>query len=433
MRPRPAIILFLVAAAAGLLFAAVSTYDFIQHLDRQLHGIHCSFIPGLGALDASGSSGCSAALMSPYSSVLRSVIWGGIPVSLAGMAVFAFLFYRGAAILVTREQSSSTTALLLVLIAGIPVLTSLVMGTIAIVELGELCKMCVGIYISSFVALGAAIWAWRSAGRPSSALDDDLDEDPEEDPEEDDLAGAVASPAIPFIVAGAEAAAFVIVPLAVYALMVPDYSAFVGSCGELIRVDDPYDVLVPLDGNAGTPVIEVLDPLCPACRGFERRFSASGLSETVHRKALLFPLDDTCNWMVSSAMHPGACDVSAAVLCAEGRAPEVLEWAFEHQDELRAAAATDPEGPKMMVSVAFPEFSECLGSAKARSELNRSMRWAVSNQLPVMMPQVFVDGVKLCDEDTDLGLDYALGRMLDGAYIAEVSGSGEAGRVEVGR
>jgi len=429
LRPRPAIILFLVASAAGLLFAAVSTYDFIQHLDRQLHGIHCSFIPGLGALDASGSSGCSAALMSPYSSVLRSVIWGGIPVSLAGMAVFAFLFYRGAAIIVTREQGSKTTTLLLVLIAAIPVLTSVVMGVIAIVELGELCKMCVGIYISSFVALGAAVWAWMSAGRPSSALDDDL----ADDPEDDDLADAVASPAIPFLVAGAEAAAFVIVPLAVYALMVPDYSTFVGSCGELVRVDDPYDVLVPLDGNAGTPVIEVMDPLCPACRGFERRFSASGLSEKVHRKALLFPLDDTCNWMVNSALHPGACDVSAAVLCADGRAPEVLDWAFENQDELRAAAATDPEGPKMMVSVAFPELSDCLGSARARSELNRSMRWAVSNQLPVMMPQVFVDGVKLCDEDTDLGLDYALGRMLDGAPVAAVSGGGEGGRVEVGR
>ena len=37
--------------------------------------------------------------------------------------------------------------------------------------------------------------------------------------------------------------------------------------------------------------------------------------------------------------------------------------------------------------------------------MNKSMRWAVTNQLPVMMPQVFVNGVKLCDEDTDLGLD----------------------------
>ncbi len=428
MTPRPAIILFIVAAAAGLFFAAVSTYDFIQHLDRQLHGIHCSFIPGLGALDATGSSGCSAALMSPYSSVLRSVFWGGIPVSLAGMAVFAFLIYRGAALVVLREQASGTMTLLLVLIAALPVLTSLVMGAIAIVELGELCKLCVGIYVSSFVALGAALWAWRAAGRPTSALDDDLDEDPEEEFE-----SPGASPALPFVVAGVEIAAFVVVPLAIYALMVPDYSSYVGSCGSLVRTDDPYDVLVPLDHNAGTPVIEVLDPLCPACRGFERRFSASGLDERVHRKALLFPLDNTCNWMVSSALHPGACDVSAAVLCADGRAPEVLEWAFERQDELRAAAATDPEGPKLMVSAAFPELQDCIGSARSRSELNRSMRWAVSNQLPVMMPQVFVDGVKLCDEDTDLGLDYALGRMLDGAPVAEVSGAGDGTRVEVGQ
>ena len=430
VKPRPAIILFIVAAAAGLFFAAVSTYDFIQHLDRQLHGIHCSFIPGLGALDATGSSGCSAALMSPYSSVLRSVFWGGIPVSLAGMAVFAFLIYRGAALVALRQQGSKEMTLLLLLAAGIPVLTSLAMGTVAIVELGELCKLCVGIYVSSFVAFGAAVWAWTGAGKSTNPLDDDLDEDPEED----ELDRPGASPLVPFLVAGGEAALFVAVPLLIYALMVPDYSSFVGSCGSLIRTDDPYDVLVPLDSNAGgRSVIEVLDPMCPACRGFERRFTASGLDEKVHRQALLFPLDDTCNWMVSSALHPGACDVSAAVLCADDRADEVLAWAFEKQEELREAAATDPKGPGLMASVAFPEFSDCIGSAKARSELNRSMRWAVSNQLPVMMPQVFVDGVKLCDEDTDLGLDYALGRMLHGAPVAEVTGPGQGSRVEVGR
>ena len=55
MKPRAFLVVFLLASAAGLLFSGLSTYDFIQHLDRQLHGIHCSFIPGLGGLDATGS------------------------------------------------------------------------------------------------------------------------------------------------------------------------------------------------------------------------------------------------------------------------------------------------------------------------------------------------------------------------------------------
>ena len=437
MTPRPASILFVLAAAAGLLFAAVSTYDFVQHLDRQLHGIHCSFIPGLGSLDASGSSGCAAALMSPYSSVLRGWIWGGIPVSLAGMAVFAFLLFRGVDLVTGRRQDSRPATLLLVLLSLLPVLTSLVMGTIAIVALGELCKLCVGIYLSSFVLLGAAIWAWVGAGSGAGSRDrwDEATEGESEDFEEEPPRGSFAPAAL---IAAGELGLFVAFPLAIYVALAPDFSSFIGTCGELTKPGDPYDVLVPLDPNTrGVPVIEVLDPMCPACRGFERRFAASGLSDQVHRRALLFPLDDECNWMVDSALHPGACDVSAAVLCAGDDPHRVLDWAFAEQDALRAAALNDPGGAGRMVVEAFPDLAVCVSSPEVRAKLNRSMRWAVANQLPVMMPQVFVDGKKLCDEDTDLGLDYAMSRMLgpSPASAAEVESPPEVGhrRTEVGR
>ncbi len=412
MKPRPATILFLLATAAGLLFAAVSTYDFVQHLDRQLHGIHCSFIPGLGALDASGSSGCSAALMSPYSSVLRTTIWGGIPVSLAGLALFAFLFYRGLDLVLAGKQGDQKATQLLLLFSLLPVLTSIGMGAIAIFELGALCKLCVGIYVASFVAAGAAGWALVQAKKAARLAAIHGEEASGEWPPR--------SPARPLVMAVAQSTLFVVLPLLIYVAMVPDASAYIGTCGELTKADDPYGVLIPLDDNTGgVPMIEVLDPLCPACRGFEARFSASGQEDKVHRQALLFPLDDSCNWMVSSALHPGACDIAAAALCAEDAADEVIHWAFEQQDAIRAATAEDPTKGKEMVLARFPELGRCVGTSVARSKLNRSMRWAVSNQLPVMMPQVFLDGVKLCDEDTDLGLDYALARMLEPS--AEVS------------
>ena len=68
---RPLTIVVLLAAAAGFGFSAVSTYDFAAHLDRQVHGIHCSFLPGLSEADASGHTGCHVTLMSPYSSIMR--------------------------------------------------------------------------------------------------------------------------------------------------------------------------------------------------------------------------------------------------------------------------------------------------------------------------------------------------------------------------
>ena len=63
-----------IAALLGLIFAGVSTSDFIEHLDRQVHSIHCSFIPG--AAKELGDNGCKAVMMSVYSSVLRTSLWG---------------------------------------------------------------------------------------------------------------------------------------------------------------------------------------------------------------------------------------------------------------------------------------------------------------------------------------------------------------------
>lgn len=59
------------AASVGLASSSVSTLDFVQHLDRQVHGLHCSFLPGLDEARLGEASGCEVALMSPYSSVLR--------------------------------------------------------------------------------------------------------------------------------------------------------------------------------------------------------------------------------------------------------------------------------------------------------------------------------------------------------------------------
>src|SRR5262245_6824491 len=80
------------AAVLGATFAAVSTHDFITHLDRQVHAIHCSFIPGAG--NNLGESGCRTVMLSPYSSLFRTSMWGGLPISLLALAVFSYLVCR---------------------------------------------------------------------------------------------------------------------------------------------------------------------------------------------------------------------------------------------------------------------------------------------------------------------------------------------------
>jgi hypothetical protein len=128
---------------------------------------------------------------------------------------------------------------------------------------------------------------------------------------------------------------------------------------------------------------------------------------------LLFPLDSTCNWMVDEPIHPGACTVSEAVLCAGDRASDVIAWSFENQEEIRSATAKNPSAAASMVKKRFPELAACIGSPKVQARLNQSLRWAVQNSITVLTPQVFIDGVRLCNEDLDLGLDYMLGAALE--------------------
>ena len=63
-------ILGMVGSVMGLFFAAFSTHDYAQHLDRQLHGTHCSFLPGLSEIEK-GENACKAAMYSPYSALFR--------------------------------------------------------------------------------------------------------------------------------------------------------------------------------------------------------------------------------------------------------------------------------------------------------------------------------------------------------------------------
>jgi len=408
MRPRIALLLFLLGTLGGIVFCAISAGDFAQHLDRQVHSIHCSILPG-GAADITGSSGCHVALMSPYASFFDGWVWGGIPVALPGLALFVFLAYRGVGMWLTGTQHNRAAIALLIVMSGIAALTSVVMGGIALFALETLCKTCIGIYLSSFLCLGAALALLVGAGRDRYEDLAEIDED-----DAVTMPFAAPHPVLHILVGFAESAVFVALPLLVYVLFAPDHGRFAGACGTLDKPDDPYGVHVPIgQQTAGVDAIEVFDPLCPACAGFERRLVSSGLAARLKRKAVMFPLDNACNWMISSALHPGACTVSEAVLCAGDQADAVVHWAFENQEAVRAASADDPGAAKKMVVAAFPGLARCVGSADVRARLNRSLRWTVRNKLQVLTPQLYVNGVKLCDEDTDLGLNFALPRLLN--------------------
>jgi hypothetical protein len=118
--------------------------------------------------------------------------------------------------------------------------------------------------------------------------------------------------------------------------------------------------------------------------------------------------------MVKTSLHPGACAVSEAMLCAPQEAARILDWAFARQENLIELAKADEKALHREIKATFPAVGRCLGSPKARNKMVKSLRWVVANALPVMTPQLFVGGRRLCDEDTDLGLEYTLTGMLAG-------------------
>jgi uncharacterized membrane protein len=416
MKPSPWLVVVLVGALAGLVFATVSTYDFVQHLDRQVHSLHCSFIPGGHA--ESGSSGCQAAMMSPYSSVLRTSIWGGIPIALGAMGVFAFILFYGLDLLVTRRKRDARATAFLALATGLPAATSVVMLIVSLTKLGTTCKLCVGVYIASALCLTGAIMLWRQALAARATMPDTVGNAKNG---ASLLEVQVEAPATStrFLAAMfGVGVVFVGAPTVLYAAMAPDHGHFIGTCGTLEQPADTYKVMVPIHRGGEANAVEILDPLCPACKAFEARLDASGFADRLDRKAILFPLDTTCNWMITENTHPGACTVSEAVLCAGDRAPEVIAWAFQVQDRIRAETKADPAAAARIVAQRFPDLASCVGSPEARSRLNKSLRWTVANNIRVLTPQLYVNGTKLCDEDVDIGLDFALSRMIGRAAPA---------------
>jgi uncharacterized membrane protein len=381
-----------VVTGAGAAFSAVSTYDFVQFLDRQVHSIHCGFVPGASA--ELGDSGCRTAMMSPFSSFFGQWIWGGIPVALWALAVFAFLTYR-AALIAWRGHATRQEAGFLLAATGLPVAMSILYFILAR-QLGTTCKVCVGMYACSAVAFVLAFFALlRIAPQGGDSMVR--------------LAGWFT-----------QGVGFVGVLTGVYLAFHPSAAPQRhGGCGALVQPDDPSRVMLELKPGA-TSMIEVLDPLCPSCRALDLRLGVSSLSQDLGVKALLFPLDSSCNWMVTEELHPGSCAVSEAILCATGLGEKkdfnsgrrVLSWAFQHQEHLREKAKADPKALRAELEAKFPQIKGCLNGSQVKNKLLKSLRWAVANGLPVLTPQLFVGEKRMCDEDTDLGLEYALREML---------------------
>lgn len=441
------------ASALGLFFAGFSTHDYALHLDRQLHATHCSFVPGL--IDAgSGDNACTTAMYSAYSAIFRATYWGGIPISLFALGAYAAFLGLAVYLLVARASASIRFARGYAIATAFPLLASLVMFTISLTELGgSFCKLCVGLYVASAMLFASGVLAWRSAvaavpadpSRPASRTVPAAPIDVDATIREPEPWGAVvgreaqaappvsldvhadrrhlAFPPIGHPALGHPAVALAVLatiglaaaaPAVVYAAALPSYDGLLSGCGKLPVPVEPTGSLVKMTGAAAVqPALTFEDPLCPTCKAFHQRLKAEGVLEQLDLTVALFPLDSECNWMLDRPYHPGACVLSRAMLCADetGKGAAFLDWAYKEQDDLADAGKAGKDALLARIRGRFPGLDACIDDKRTKQRLDKALQFAVQNKIKVSTPQLYLGDQRVCDEDTDLGLRFALSRL----------------------
>jgi uncharacterized membrane protein len=392
------------AAALGLIFAGYSTYDYAQQLDRQVHAVHCSFIPG-APVSTDADNACKTALFSPYSAIFRSTWWGGVPISV--FAFGAFTFFVGFGVYLWLGARRPHAAAFYAATALAPFGASVVMFFISALHLHVFCKLCVGVYVSSLVLAGAAAFGWQTSRRERAEQAPTL-------PVEANRAPAAPQGYLWVLLWLAMFGAAALAPALVYVSALPDYRARIGQCGKLAVVAETHNALLKIATAHPTRAVLLFeDPLCPTCKAFHERIVDEGIFDRLDVTMAMFPLDAECNWMLDRSLHPGACRVAKAILCGgNDRARAILEWAFDNQDELSELGKRGSEALTSKIAGRWgPEISSCLERPQTATRLNQQLHFAANNHVPVSTPQMFLGDRRICDEDTDLGLRYTFAQL----------------------
>ena len=101
-----------------------------------------------------------------------------------------------------------------------------------------------------------------------------------------------------------------------------------------------------------------------------------------------FPLDDACNPRVKRKIHPGACELARAGICAEaqGRSAEMDDALYRSQG--RGARAVDIA---LEVGLDMDQFRRCLSSRETQMRLDDDIARAVRDGITAL-PAYVADG-----------------------------------------
>jgi protein-disulfide isomerase len=379
----PALWVALAASVAGIVLSLV-----LVRLHAQAHAGVESFCA------ISDTVNCDRVATSRYSVVL------GLPVALWGVVGYGLAAALAAWGLTPSGRRSHAPAGLLVAVSALAVAASVVLAVVSEVAIGALCLLCAGSWLLSLVLLVAAARACRGRGVRAAVGDgvQALRGSP----------GRVAAAAMVFVVVIGAAAAFyprywerpragTAPPRGQGATPGPGAQGTAPSTGSTgstgpagPQVPAPSAPAAPAAESEKTVVVEYSDYECPYCARAHEEMRAIVQRRpdlTVVRRH--FPLDSSCNPAVSRQVHPGACRLARAGICAEaqGKFGAMDDALFRNQ-----RPGLDPVAIARQLGLDVERFEGCLGSPETSARLQADIAAAMRDGVRAT-PTYVVGGV----------------------------------------
>jgi len=346
MTRRPALLAAATFAAVGFVLAVV--------LARQHAQAHAGLV---SFCSINEYVNCDRVATSRFSVVL------GLPVAVWGMLGYGLALLLALAGLKPGRRREAWPAGLLVLVAGAATAAAIALALISEVAIGALCLLCAASWLTSFALLVAA---WRAC-RPEG------------------VARAVRGDVAvlrdrPLHTAGLAVAGLAVVLLV--AAVFPHYWARPGgSGGAASGAVTPGGAEPTAATSAGAVsrgpivVVEFSDYECPFCAlAHEQTKATLAKRPDVQLVRRQFPLDSDCNPAVKRRMHPQACALARAGICAEaqGKLEPMDDALFRNQK-----AGRPVEELANAVGLDLTRFRACLVSPDTESRLRSDIEAGV--------------------------------------------------------
>jgi protein-disulfide isomerase len=338
MTPRRALQIAAALAAVGLALALV--------LARQ----HAQAHAGVASFCAINDYvNCDRVATSRFSVVL------GLPVAVWGALGYGLALALALAGLRSGRRSAGWPAGLLFVVAALATAAAVALAIVSEVAIGALCLLCAASWLTSLALLAAAWRASRPAG-PGAAIRGDLTVLRERP---------------------LHAAALVLAGLAGVGLVAAAYPRYWEHARKAPAAAAPPAATGAAPVSSGPlVVVEFSDYECPFCaRSHEETKALLANRPDVTLVRRHFPLDSECNAAVKRPMHPEACELARAAICAEeqGKLTPMDDALFRNQQAKRPV-----EEVARAVGLDLAAFRRCLASpatdARLRSDIEAGVR-----------------------------------------------------------